>query len=49
MFCGCLSLLSLPEPSKWDTSNVKHSMDKLFERSSLNNLLDSSSEDSSDN
>ena len=37
MFCGCNSLSSLPDISKWDTSNVNN-MDSMFKgyKDSLN-------------
>ena len=40
MFSGCNSLNSLPDISKWDTSNVKY-MNYMFSRCySLNSLPD---------
>jgi len=40
MFCGCSSLSSLPDISKWNTNNVKN-MSALFnECSSLSSLPD---------
>ena len=31
MFCGCNSLNSLPDISKWDTSNVYYNMRSMFD------------------
>ena len=40
MFCGCLSLLSLPDISKWNTNNVNDMSFMLSGCSSLLSLPD---------
>ena len=40
MFCGCISLNSLPDISKWDTKNVTNMNDMFCWCESLNSLPD---------
>ena len=40
VFCGCESLISLPDISKWNTSNVTNMSDMFCNCSSLNSLPD---------
>ena len=40
MFCGCLSLLSLPDISKWNTNSVTNMVGIFFGCSSLTELPD---------
>ena len=40
MFCGCSSLLSLPDISKWNTSNVNNISYIFYNCSSLSKLPD---------
>ena len=47
MFCGCSSLLSLPDSDKWNTSNVKDMSSMFSGCSSLSSLPDISKWDTS--
>ena len=40
MFCGCKSLISLPDISKWNTSNVNDMSNMFYGCSSLSSLPD---------